>query len=128
MMIRCRFTVQTRFSPCGNVIKNYFPGDEITLDKKVADGTILFPGRESAVIVEEYKDIPGADAQQSIPLDPPRGPRPDKKDVEDLEKDEEEEEVIVEEIIPENKQDKTPVDPQKETAKIEVSNKLKKKK
>lgn len=116
MMVRCRFTVQTRFSPCGNVIKDYFPGDTIILDKKVAEGTILFPGRESAVIIKTYEDIPEVSDQQEIDY---RGPRPDEKDVEEL---------IDDEDVPENKQDKTPVDPSQDTDKIEVNSKLKKKK
>ena len=116
MLVRCKFTVQTRFSPCGNVIKDYFPGDTIILDKKVAEGTILFPGRESAVIIKTYEDIPEVSDQQEIDY---RGPRPDEKDIEEL---------INDDDVPENKQDKTPVDPSQDTDKIEVNSKLKKKK
>jgi hypothetical protein len=60
--------------------------------------------------------------QQSVDF---RGPRPDEKDVEELEKSEE---LINDDDVPENKQDKTPVDPRQETAKLEVHSKLKKKK
>lgn len=116
MFVRCKFTVQTRFSLCGNVIKDYFPGDEIDLDKNLADGTILFPGRESAVIIKKYDTIPSASDQQVIDY---RGPRPDEKDIEEL---------IDDEDVPENKQDQHPVDSREETAKLEVNSKLKKKK
>lgn len=131
-MVRVRFLCQQRFSVDGHTIRDFFKDDELTLSRKDAEGTILHASRVPAVAII-IDDDPSEEIHSTEPAPPEeqRGPRPDAKDVEELEAQEEEDNKEEEEEKPlENKQETKPVDPRKETETIhhkDKSSKLKKK-
>ncbi len=129
MKIKCKFIGQTRHSPDGNTVKDYFPGDVIILEEADARGTILHPSRPNIAIEVPMEEEPETSAPPAPPTPPEEnhGPRPDQQDIDELETedDEEEEDGKQEEIDLENKQEKAPVDRTKAETETVISPKLK---
>lgn len=114
-LVKVRFVMQGRLSTDGHNLKDYFKGDELILDKDLAERTILHPSLKWAVLVEENTLAP--QEEKGVALQEQRGPLPDQKSIEELDED------------LEDKQEEDPVDKpnQIETEKIEnKSSKLKK--